>query len=65
MNASRFYLTVEPDPESGTLIAIISQGHPQRGDEEVTVCDVRRVQPYSGAEAWFKKQCITRPWEKR
>lgn len=62
---AKLYLTVDDDPDGDGMIAILTQGHPNRGDEEVIVCNVKRVQTRDEADAWFKRQCVERPWEVR
>jgi hypothetical protein len=68
MAEDRMYLTVDKEkrqPQNDGYIAVISQGSPQRGDENILVLDVTIVQSHEEASAWFDRQCHERPWEQR
>ena len=64
MAQDRLYLTVAPRSDGG-LLAIISQGTPQRGDKTSTVLDVTSVATREEAKTWFDRMLIERPWEAR
>ena len=57
-------LTVGRDKKGG-LLAIISDGSPQLGDEEVTILSVKVVKNKKAAREWFKRMTVERPWEER
>lgn len=59
-----YYLTCGNDPKGRGILAIISLGSPQRGDEEVTVCDVEVFPSKKAAKKWYRRQMKARPWEK-
>lgn len=61
---SSIYLTVGQD-EKGKMLAIISQGQPQLGDQNVIILDVKRVKNMKEARAWYRQMRIERPWETR
>lgn len=58
------YLTVGPG-DRNDLIAICSDGTPQRGHEDVTVLTLGRVKSMKEARAWFARVKKERPWETR
>jgi len=64
MAQDRLYLTVAPRSDGG-LLAIISQGTPQRGDKTCTVLKITSIATKEEAEAWFDRMLIERPWEAR
>ena len=64
MAQDRIYLTVGPAPD-GDLLAIISQGTPQRGDETCTVLEIKSVVSSSEAKTWFNRMLVEHPWEVR
>lgn len=65
MAEDRHYLTVGPDPKGRGLLAIISEGSPQRGDKNVTVCTLELVKNMKQAKKWFRQMMAERPWETR
>lgn len=60
----RYYLTCGSDPHGRGILAIISLGSPQRGDDEITVCDMEVCKSMKAAKKWYRRQMKTRPWEK-
>lgn len=56
-----YYLTTGLDPKGRGLLAVISKGHVQRG-EETTVLDVEIVKNVKEARRWYKRQMKTKPW---
>lgn len=58
------YLTTGKDSK-GRLLAIMSQGSPQHGDEHVTVLMMEVVKNQKTARQWFRQMCVERPWESR
>lgn len=58
-----YYLTTGDDPKGRGIIAIISLGSPQRGDKEVTVCDVEVCKNVKQAKKWYRRQMQTKPWQ--
>jgi hypothetical protein len=65
MAEDRIYLTVDSNPNGPGLIAVISQGSPQFGDEHVTVLDVELVRNMKAAKAWYRRRRIEQPWQPR
>ena len=65
MSETKFYLTTCPAPKGEGLLAVISLGSPQRGDESVTVCTVEIVPNIKSAKRWYRRMMIERPWEQR
>jgi hypothetical protein len=65
MAEDRFYLTVGDDPHGRGLLAIISFGSPQYGDENVTVLTLEVVKNMKAAKRWYKRMLIEQPWEAR
>lgn len=65
MPQDEMYLTIDRDKEAGGYIAVITRGHPQRGDEECTVLSVERVKDRKEAEAWYMRMKIEQPWNER
>lgn len=68
MAQDRIYMTVDRkkrQPQNDGFIAVISQGSPQRGDDQVTVLSVEIVKNKKAADIWFKRQLAERPWEAR
>jgi hypothetical protein len=59
------YLTTGPDKEGRGLLALISDGSPQWGDEEITVLDVEIFQSIEEAREWFAEMQILQPWNRR
>ena len=48
---------------SGKLLAVISDGSPQHGHEDVTVLTVKLVDSPADAKRWFKEMKRERPWD--
>lgn len=48
--------------QDGRLLALITEGHPNAGDEKVTVCSVHVVQDRKEAAEWFAKELTEKPW---
>lgn len=65
MAEDRYYLTTGKNPNGKGLLAIISLGSTQLGDENVTVCDLEVVKNMKEAKAWFKRAMAERLWEPR
>lgn len=65
MTETDVYLTVGDDPKGRGLLAIVSRGHPQRGDAKCTVLTVEVVKNMKAAKAWFRRVKIEQPWELR
>lgn len=68
MAQDRIYLTVDREkrkPQNDGYIAVISQGQPQFGDEEVTILTVEVVKNMKEAKAWYKRMKLERPWVRR
>lgn len=65
MAESDIYLTVGNDPKGSGLLAIMTEGHPQRGDANCTVLTIRRVKNHNEAQEWFRRMKVERPWESR
>ena len=56
------YLTTGRDAQ-GRLIAVCSDGTPQRGHSPVTILAVEVVQSVGDAVEWFASIKRSRPWE--
>lgn len=66
MAEDRYYLTTDDDPKGRGLIAIITLGSPQAGDEHCTVCTLEvGFATQKEAEAWFKRMLVEQPWNER
>lgn len=65
MAEDTIYLTVGDDHKGNGMIAIITQGHPQLGDQKVTILSLTRVSSNEEAEAWYQKEMTEKPWETR
>ena len=65
MSEDRMYLTVGDNPNGGGLLAIVSLGQPQFGDERCTVLTLEVVKNMKEAKQWFRRMKIERPWEPR
>lgn len=64
----RLYLTVARErrqPQNDGYVAVISDGHIQRGDEKCLVLSVKVVPNVKAAQAWFRRMKEERPWETR
>jgi len=61
----QFYLTTDQNPNGKGLLAVITLGHPQRGDENVVVCSVEVVKNHKAAKQWYRRMLVERPWEER
>lgn len=62
----RMYLTVGRESRGRRrLLAVISDGSPQYGDNDITVLNVEIVQSQKEAEEWFERMKSERPWETR
>jgi hypothetical protein len=59
-----YYLTCGPNPKGRGILAIISKGSPQRGDQDVVICDLEICKNMKAAKKWYARQMKTRPWEK-
>lgn len=62
-DARSYYLTCGDDPKGRGILAIISLGSPQRGDTEVTLCDLEICPSMKAAKKWYRRQMKTKPWE--
>lgn len=58
-----YYLTCGDDPHGRGILAIISLGSPQRGDKEVTLCDLEVCKNMKAAKKWYRRQMETKPWQ--
>lgn len=58
------YLTVGKT-DDGRMLAICSDGTPQRDHDHVTVLSLETVPNMKVARAWFKRVRLERPWETR
>lgn len=65
MSEDAYYLTVNKDNKAGGLIAVITLGQPQLGDQNVHVCSVSRQPSVKAAKRWYREQLKTKPWETR
>lgn len=58
-------LTYDWSEDHDAYLAVISDGSPQRGDENVEVLDVELCSSVAGAKEWFERAKIMKPWETR
>lgn len=65
MAESKMYLTVSDDPRGRGKLAIVTLGHPQRGDAKCEVLTLTVVKDHAEACAWYERMKIERPWETR
>lgn len=65
MAESEIYLTVDKNPKGDGLLAIMSEGQPQMGDEKCTVLTLEVVKDMEEARTWFERMKVERPWEER
>ena len=65
MSENKFYLTVGDNPKGKGLLAVVSLGSPQRGDEKVMVCTFEVVPNMKAAKKWYRRMLVERPWEMR
>lgn len=63
MARDTLYLTV--GPKDGRLLAVITRGCVQRGDQDVDVLSLDLFDTQAQAQGWFKKMKSERPWETR
>jgi hypothetical protein len=56
-----YYISLGRD-ESGRLLAIVTKGHPNAGDNKVEVCDIEIVKNLEEAAEWFTKSLTEKPW---
>lgn len=61
-----YFLTVDKAPDGkGGLLAILTDGTPQKGHDPVTVLSLERVKSIREARRWFDKVMIEKPWVTR
>lgn len=65
MAEDTMYLTVDRDREKGGMIAVITRGQPQLGDESVVILSVERFKNMKEAKTWYRRMRVERPWEAR
>lgn len=58
------YLTIGRDSK-GRLLALCSDGSPQRGHDDAIILSVEVVENEAAADAWFMRMQLERPWETR
>ena len=56
-----YCLSVRPDPKGDGLLAMISDGIPNK-HRDITLLDVTRCRNKEQAEAWFERQVMLEPW---
>lgn len=57
---------VEPSPGYKRILAVISDGSPQHGHEDVTVLTMETfsaITPYAIIQDWFERMKLEQPWE--
>lgn len=58
-----YYLTYGPNPKKpGTILAVISDGTPQKGHSPVTVCDTGVFETEEQMRQWYKAGLALEPW---
>ena len=65
MAQHKIYMTVGKNPRGEGLVAVLTQGSPQRGDEHITVLTVTVVSSNAEAHVWYEKMLREKPWETR
>lgn len=55
------YISLGRDTK-GRLLAIITKGHPNAGDQKVEVCSAHVVKNRMEAADWFGKSLTEKPW---
>jgi hypothetical protein len=65
MAAGKVYLTCGADPKGRGILAVISEGHPQRGDGKIVVLSVEVCKNMKAAKKWYRRMMIEKPWEVR
>jgi hypothetical protein len=60
-----YYLSTMPAKDGDGLIAVITDGHPQKGDKDIEVLDVNRCATQAAARVWYQDRCPMLPWEDR
>lgn len=62
---TKYYTSVGRDPRGDAYIATITIGHPNRGDDHVTICDVTRCRTVAEGQEWAKKRLGDPAWHRR
>lgn len=65
MAEDQIYLTVDTNPNGPGLVAVMTQGQPQLGDEHCVVLSLELVKNMKEAKIWFRRMKVERPWELR
>lgn len=65
MAEDKIYLTTDKNPNGPGLLAVMTLGHPQRGDADWTILLIEVVPDLDAAEEWFEEMYIEMPWERR
>lgn len=60
-----YYLSTNKNPKGDGLLAVISDGHPQRGHQDIEICDVEVVKNIKEAKAWYRQRCRDLPWREK
>jgi hypothetical protein len=63
--SERLFLTYAWKADRNGYLAVVSEGHPRLGDEEVTVCTVALLPTPRACRQWFRRMRKERPWETR
>jgi hypothetical protein len=64
MIEGRIYLTLSPEKRrDGGYLAVLSEGQPQFGNEEITILSAEVVKNKKAAKIWGRKMLAERPWE--
>ncbi len=58
-------LTIGWSDPHDTYMAVITDGEVQKGDENVTVLDVKLCDTVKEAKEWGREVLIEKPWETR
>jgi hypothetical protein len=61
----KIYVTIDKNPRGPGVLAVISQGQPQLGDQEVTILTFEVLPNRKAAKQWFRRMKVERPWEIR
>jgi hypothetical protein len=58
-----YFLSVNPNPKGEGYMAVITDGHPQRGHTQIEILDMDIFKTRLEATKWFKRRCRELPWQ--
>lgn len=62
MAENQYYMSVAWLDDKQKYLAVISEGHPKKGDENIKVCTLELFDNKKDAKPWFAKQLEEKPW---